>query len=176
MRYVWFGYSKGFQPTLAKSKTSVTMNKILPNGLAKALHPSKEVYNLLTNICPHAVCLLIHECVRFYCHLTLFVRNKLIYRDFKSVGCVQSILHTPCIHLTHHTPLPHSRFGRMRWGLRHRDVEKSVRATDFSVPLCRNIALPCLCHVAACGACRLRGLRAVCAGCVQVALAVSYTE
>ena len=125
-------------------------------------------------ICPHAVCLLINECVCFYCHLTLFVRNKLIYRCFKSVRCVQSILHTPCIYLTHHTPLPRSRFGRMRWGLRHRDVEKFVGATDFSVPLCRNIALPYLCRVAACGACRLRGLRAVCAGCVQVALAVSY--
>ena len=155
MRYAWFGYSKGFQPVLAKSKTSVTMNKILPNGLTKALHPSKEAYNLLTNICPHAVCLLINECVCFYCHLTQFVRNKLIYRDFNSVRCIQSILHTPCIHLTHHPPLPHSRFGRMRRALRHRDVEKFVGATDFSVPLCRNIALPCLCRVAACGACRL---------------------
>ena len=176
MRYAWFGYSKGFQPALAKSKTSVTMNKILPNGLTKALPPSKEVCNLLTNICPHAACLLINECVCFYYHLTLFVRNKLIYRDFKSVRCVQSILHTPCIHLTHHTPLPCCRFGRMRWVLRHRDVEKFVAPTDFSVPLCRNIALPCLCRVAACGACRLRGLRAVCAGCVQVALAASYTK
>ena len=124
--------------------------------------------NLLTNICPHAVCLLINECVCFYCHLTQFVRNKLIYKDFKSVRCVQSILHTPCIHLTHHTPLPRCRFCRMLWVLRHRDVEKSVGVTDFSVPLCRNIALPCLCRVAACGACRLRGSRAVCAGCVQV--------
>ena len=155
MRYAWFGYSKGFQPALAKSKTSVTMNKILPNGLTKALHPSKEVYDLLTNICSIPVCLLINECVCFYCHLTLFVRNKLIYKGFKSLRCVQSILHIPCIHLTHHTPLPHSRFGRMRWVLRHRDVEKFVGATDFSVPLCRNIGLPCLCRVAACGACRL---------------------
>ena len=176
MRYAWFGYSKGFQPALAKSKTSVTMNKILPNGLTKALHPSKEVYDLLTNICSIPVCLLINECVCFYCHLTLFVRNKLIYKGFKSVRCVQSILHTPCIHLTHHTPLPHSRFGRMRWVLRHRDVEKFVGATDFSVPLCRNIALPCLCCVVACGACRLRGLRAGCAGCMQVALIASYTK
>ena len=91
---------------------------------------------------PFPVCLLINECVCFYCHLTLFVRNKLIYKCFKSVRCAQSILHTPCIHLTHHTPLPRCRFGRMRWVLRHRDVEKSVGATDFSVPLCRNIALP----------------------------------
>ena len=167
MRYVWFGYSKGFQPTFAKSKTSVTMNKILPNGLTKALHPSQVVCNMLTNICPHAVCLLINECVCFYCHLTQFVRNKLIYKYFKSVRCIQSILHTP---------LPRGRFGRMRWVLRHRDVEKFVGATDFSVPLCRNIALPCLCRVAACGACGLRGLRAVCAGSVQVALVVSYTK
>ena len=62
----------------------------------------------------------------------------------------------PCIHLTHHTPLPRSRFVRMRRVLRHRDVEKSVGATDFSAPLCRNIFLPCLCRVAARGVCRLR--------------------
>ena len=118
----------------------------------------------------------INECVCFYCHLTLFVRNKLIYKGFKSVRCVQSILHTPCIHLTHYTPLPRVLFGRMRWVLRHRDVEKFVGATDFSVPLCCNIALPWACCVAACGLCRWRGLRADCAGCVQVALVASYTE
>ena len=55
----------------------------------------------------------------------------------------------PCIHLTHLTPLPRSRFGRMRWGLRHRDVEESVGATDFPAPLCRDVFLPCLCRVAA---------------------------
>ena len=76
----------------------------------------------------------------------------------------------PCIHLTHHTPLSRSRFCRMRWILRHRDVEKSVGATDFLLPLCRDITLPCLCRVVACGLCRLR------AGCVQVELVVSYTE
>ena len=27
----------------------------------------------------------INECVCFYCHLTLFVRNKLIHKGFKSV-------------------------------------------------------------------------------------------
>ena len=73
-----------------------------------------------------------------------------------SVRCVESILHTPCIHLTHLTPLPRCRFGRMRWVLRHRDVEKFVGATDFSVPLCCNIALPCLCCVAVYGLCRWR--------------------
>ena len=145
-------------------------------GLVKALHLSKEVCNLLTNICPHAVCLLINECVCFYCHLTLFARNKLIYRDFMSVRWFQSILHTPCIHPAHPTLLPHSRFGRMKWVLRHRDVEKFVGATDFSVPLCRNFALPCLCRVAACGVCGLCRFRVICAGCVQVALTASYTE
>ena len=54
-------------------------------GNTKTLHPTKKVYNLYTNICFLPVCLLVKECVCFYCHLTLFVRNKLIYRDFKSV-------------------------------------------------------------------------------------------
>ena len=54
-------------------------------GNTEALHPTKKVYNLYTNICPLAVCLLVKECVCFYCHLTLFMRNKLIYRGFKSV-------------------------------------------------------------------------------------------
>ena len=31
------------------------------------------------------VCLLVKESVCFYCHLTLFARNKLIHRGFKSV-------------------------------------------------------------------------------------------
>jgi hypothetical protein len=54
-------------------------------GNTEALHPTKKVYNLYTNICPLPVIPLVKECVRFYCHLTLFVRNKLIHRDFKSV-------------------------------------------------------------------------------------------
>ena len=54
-------------------------------GNTEALHPSRKVYNLYTNICPLPVIPLIKECVRFYCHLTLFVRNRLIYRGFKSV-------------------------------------------------------------------------------------------
>ena len=54
-------------------------------GNTKTLHPTKKVYNLYTNICPIAVIPLVKECVYFYCHLTLFVRNKLIYRGFKSV-------------------------------------------------------------------------------------------
>ena len=55
---------------------------------------------------------------------------------------------------TSHPP-PRSRFCRMRWILRHRDVEDSVGATDFSAPLCRDIFLPCLCRVAASRLCRL---------------------
>ena len=38
-----------------------------------------------TNICPLPVIPHVKECVCFYCHLTLFVRNKLIHRCFKSV-------------------------------------------------------------------------------------------
>ena len=63
-------------------------------GNTEALHPSKKVYNLYTNICPLPVIPLVKECVCFYCHLTLFVRNKLIHRDFKSVRWFQSILHS----------------------------------------------------------------------------------
>ena len=72
-------------------------------GNTEALHPTKKVYNLYTNICPLPVIPLIKECVRFYCHLTLFVRNRLIYRGFKSVRWFQSILHTPA-HILHTTP------------------------------------------------------------------------
>ncbi len=54
-------------------------------GNTEALHSTKKVYNLYTNICPLPVIPLVKECVRFYCHLTLFVRNRLIYRGFKSV-------------------------------------------------------------------------------------------
>ena len=54
-------------------------------GNTKTLYPSKKVYNLYTNICVLAVFPLVKECVCFYCHLTLFIRNKLIFRYFKSV-------------------------------------------------------------------------------------------
>ena len=75
---------------------------------------------------------------------------------FQECKMISKYLTLPCIHLTHHTPLPCSRFARMRWGLRHRDVGISVGATDFSAPLCRDVILPCLCRVAVCGVCRLR--------------------
>ena len=55
-------------------------------GNTKAFHPTKKVYNLYTNICLLAVIPHVKECVRFYCHLTLFARNKLIHKGFKSVG------------------------------------------------------------------------------------------
>ena len=57
-----------------------------------------------------------------------------------------------------YTPLhiSYSLFGRMRWIVRHWDIEKSVGATDFSAPLCCDAILPCLCRAAARGVCRLR--------------------
>ena len=51
----------------------------------RAVDQSRTAYSSYTNICPLPVCLLVKECVCFYCHLTLFVRNKLIYICFKSV-------------------------------------------------------------------------------------------
>ncbi len=69
---------------------------------------------------------------------------------FQECKMISKDLTLPCTHLTHPTPLPRSRFCRMRWVLRHRDVEESVGATDFSAPLYRNILQPCLYHVAAC--------------------------
>ena len=52
----------------------------------RAVDQSRAAYSSYTNICPPLpVCLLVKECVCFYCHLTLFMRNKLIYRCFKSV-------------------------------------------------------------------------------------------
>ena len=74
---------------------------------------------------------------------------------FQECKMISKYLTHSCTHLTHPSPLSHSPFGRMRRVVRHRDVEKSVGATDFSAPLCRDIALPCLCRVAACGVCRL---------------------
>ena len=75
---------------------------------------------------------------------------------FQECKMISKYLTLSCIHLTHHTPLLRSRFCRMRWIIRHWDVEKSVGATDFPTPLCRDIVLPCLCRVAVCGLCRLR--------------------
>ena len=78
---------------------------------------------------------------------------------FQECKMISKYLTLPCIHLTHPTPLPRSQYGRMRWIIRHRDVEQSVGTTDFSAPLCRDIPLPCLSRVAACGVCRLCRLR-----------------
>ena len=51
----------------------------------RAVDQSRTAYSSYTNICSLPVIPHVKECVCFYCHLTLFVRNKLIYRDFKSV-------------------------------------------------------------------------------------------
>ena len=51
----------------------------------RAVDQSCTACSSYTNICPLPVCLLVKECVCFYCHLTLFMRNKLIHRCFKSV-------------------------------------------------------------------------------------------
>ncbi len=67
----------------------------------------KRVYNLYTYICPLPVYLLVKENVCFYCHLTLFMRNKLILKGFKSVRCVQSIIHYPA-YILHAPPRCHA--------------------------------------------------------------------
>ena len=51
----------------------------------RAVDQSCTAYSSYTNICFLPVCLLVKECVCFYCHLTLFMRNRLIHRCFKSV-------------------------------------------------------------------------------------------
>ena len=51
----------------------------------RAVDQSRTAYSSYTNICSLPVIPHVKECVCFYCHLTLFVRNKLIYRGFKSV-------------------------------------------------------------------------------------------
>ena len=51
----------------------------------RAVDQSRTAYSSYTNICSLPVIPHVKECVCFYCHLTLFVRNKLIYRNFKSV-------------------------------------------------------------------------------------------
>ena len=58
--------------------------------------------NPYTIVCLLPVSPLVKGSVWFHCHLTLFVCNKLIYRCFKSVRWVQSILHSPAYIL--HTP------------------------------------------------------------------------
>ena len=86
-----------FSPPLLNQKLELSIRFMVVNaiwfstkvkcckGNPKTLLPSKKVYNLYTNICFLPVYLLINECVCFYCHLTLFIRNKLIINYFKSV-------------------------------------------------------------------------------------------
>ena len=51
----------------------------------RAVDQSCTVCSSYTNICPLPVIPHVKECVCFYCHLTLFMRNRLIHRCFKSV-------------------------------------------------------------------------------------------
>ena len=51
----------------------------------RAVDQSCTAYSSYTNICPLPVIPHVKECVCFYCHLTLFMRNKLIHSCFKSV-------------------------------------------------------------------------------------------
>ena len=51
----------------------------------RAVDQSRTAYSSYTNICSLPVIPHVKECVCFYCHLTLFMRNKLIIRYFKSV-------------------------------------------------------------------------------------------
>ena len=51
----------------------------------RAVDQSRTAYSSYTNICSLPVIPHVKECVCFYCHLTLFARNKLIFRYFNSV-------------------------------------------------------------------------------------------
>jgi len=51
----------------------------------RAVDQSRTAYSSYTNICYLPVIPHVKECVCFYCHLTLFMRNRLIHRCFKSV-------------------------------------------------------------------------------------------
>ena len=51
----------------------------------RAVDQSRTAYSSYTNICSLSVIPHVKECVCFYCHLTLFMRNRLIHRCFKSV-------------------------------------------------------------------------------------------
>ena len=51
----------------------------------RAVGQSRAACSSYTNICSLPVIPHVKECVCFYCHLTLFMRNKLIIRYFKSV-------------------------------------------------------------------------------------------
>ena len=51
----------------------------------RAVDQSRTAYSSYTNICSLPVIPHVKECVCFYCHLTLSMRNKLIHRCFKSV-------------------------------------------------------------------------------------------
>ena len=67
------------------SQTALNTRLSVSLCITKTLHTTKKVYNLHTNICSLPVIPLIKECMYFYFHLTLFMRNKLIFNGFKSV-------------------------------------------------------------------------------------------
>ena len=50
----------------------------------RAVDQSRTAYSSYTNICSLPVIPHVKESVCFYCHLTLFMRNRLIHRCFKS--------------------------------------------------------------------------------------------
>ena len=108
-----------------------------------------------TKICPLRQTTYKRMCVLLLPSYT-FCAKQVDTQRFQECKMISKYLTLPCTHLTRPTPLSRSQFCRMQWVLRHRHAEKSVGATDFSVPLCRAIVLPCLCCVVACRLCRLR--------------------
>ena len=66
-------------------KEHLVMAAAAAKEVQRAVDQSRTAYSSYTNICPLPVIPHVKECVCFYCHLTLCVRNKLIHRCFKSV-------------------------------------------------------------------------------------------
>ena len=71
--------------TLDGKEHLVTAAAAATKEVQRAVDQSCTAYSLYTNICPLPFISHVKECVCFYCHLTLFVRNNLIYRCFKCV-------------------------------------------------------------------------------------------
>ena len=71
--------------TLDGKEHLVTAAAAATKEVQRAVDQSRTACSSYTNICPLPVIPHVKECVCFYCHLTLFMRNKLIYRCFKSV-------------------------------------------------------------------------------------------
>ena len=89
-------FGKGNCPLKHKIIWKLLVSGKTPKRNFFRLKPFIKKGTICTHIfAPPPVCLLVKEIVCFYCHLTLFIRNKLIYRGFKSVRCIQSIIHYP---------------------------------------------------------------------------------